>query len=270
MDLSITIAKEAGEMAPVVMRGDYFENIRKCAEIGYPAVELHIRDPKEFDVEAGKKRCSENSIGISTIGTGTGYGIDGLGLGCRDEKRRTGAIERIRDHIDLAAAFDAKVIVGLMRGLLKDSPSRTQFDLDLKKSLEQCLEYASETNTMIVLEAINRYECDSYNTIEESMELVKDLGSDLLKVHIDTYHMNIEEADIRESIMKGGDYIGHCHLADSNRWYPGAGHYDFSETVKALREINYKGVLAMECLYFPDQYTAAEEAFKTMMKELAK
>ena len=80
--------------------------------------------------------------------------------------------------------------------------------------------------------------------------------------------MNIEEPDIRESILEGGSMIGHCHLADSNRWYPGAGHYDFSETVDALRQIGYKGALAMECCYFPDQNTAAKEAYKTMKKVL--
>lgn len=268
MELSIAIAEEAGEMAPVVMRGDYFENIRKCAEIGYPAVELHIRDPKEFDTEATKICCGENHIGISTIGTGTGYSIDGLGLASSDEIVRTGAIQRIKEHIDLAAEFDAKVIIGLMRGSLKDTVSRKQYDLNLKKSLEKCLEYTSEKNIMLVLEAINRYECDTYHTIEECMPIIKDLGSDLLKIHIDTYHMNIEEANIRESILKAGEYIGHCHLADSNRCYPGAGHYDFADTVKALRNINYKGVLAMECLYLPDQDTAAKEAYKTMMEIL--
>ena len=270
MDLSIAIATDAGELAPIVMRGDYFENIEKCAKIGYPFIELHIRDPKEFDLERGKKVCKDNNIGISTIGTGTGYGIDGLGLACRDDKVRQGAVQRIKDHIDLAAEFDAKVIVGLMRGLLKDNTSRKQYDLDLKDSLAKCLDYASATNTMIVLESINRYECDTYKTIAECIPLMKDMGSDLLKIHIDTYHMNIEEANIRESILEGGEYIGHCHLADSNRMYPGAGHYDFDGTIQALRDINYKGILAMECMYHPDQDTAALGAYKTMTEVLAK
>lgn len=264
MKLSIAIAQEAGESAPIVLRGDYFENMVKCARIGYPAIELHIRDPKEFDLETAKLCCEQNNIGISSIGTGSGYGIDGLSLTSTDDSVRAAAIQRLKDHIDLAAHFDAKVIVGLLRGLLKDSTSRQQYETDLKDSLTQCLEYAQKSGTMLVLEAINRYECDTYNTIAACDELIKEMGSDLLKIHIDTYHMNIEEPNIRESILAGGDSIGHCHLADSNRWYPGAGHYDFAETVEALREIGYQGHLAMECLYLPDQDTAAQEAFRTM------
>jgi len=269
MKLSIAIAQAAGESAPIVLRGDYFANMAKCAKIGYPAIELHIRDPKELDLDAAKKCCQENNITISTLGTGSGYGIDGLSLTSSDETIRGRAVQRIKDHIDLATEFDARVIIGLMRGLQKDSISAAQYKLDLCNSLAQCLEYAETKGIKLVLEAINRYECDTYCTIAECNELIKELGSQSLKIHIDTYHMNIEEANIRTSILAGGSNIGHCHLADSNRWYPGAGHYDFKETVTALREINYDGWLAMECLYLPDQDTAAQQAYTTMTQILA-
>lgn len=268
MKLSIAIAKEAGEKAPIVMRGDYFQSIEACSKIGYPAIELHIRDPKEFDSDRGLSFCKEHTIGISSIGTGTGYGIDGLALAHRDEAIRKQAIQRIKDHIDLAEKFGAKVIVGLMRGLLKDNLSKKHFDIDLKKSLEACLAYAEKSQTMIVIEAINRYECDTYCSIAECSELIKDMNSKLLKTHIDTYHMNIEEDHIFENIVQAGDTIGHVHLADSNRWYPGAGHYNFTETVEALRSIEYSGFLAMECYYFPQQQIAAEKAFTTMKRVL--
>ena len=65
-----------------------------------------------------------------------------------------------------------------------------------------------------------------------------------LKLHIDTYHMNIEEDQIGRNIAAAGRHIGHVHIADSNRGYPGTGHYDFMETIAALKAIGYRGALA--------------------------
>jgi sugar phosphate isomerase/epimerase len=73
------------------------------------------------------------------------------------------------------------------------------------------------------------------------------IGSPGLAVIADTFHMSIEEANIGASIRAAGDRIKHVQLGDSNRLEPGAGHYDWAETLDALEEIGYEGWLAMEC-----------------------
>ena len=68
-----------------------------------------------------------------------------------------------------------------------------------------------------------------------------------MAVIADTYHMSIEEADCAASITRAGDRIRHVQLGDSNRLEPGAGHYDWPATLRALEQIGYDGWLAMEC-----------------------
>jgi sugar phosphate isomerase/epimerase len=70
--------------------------------------------------------------------------------------------------------------------------------------------------------------------------------------------MNIEEASIEESIRVGGDRIFHFHVADSNRWYPGAGHLDFSSILEVLDTTGYRGFVSGEFMPLPDADVAAE------------
>jgi 5-keto-L-gluconate epimerase len=77
-----------------------------------------------------------------------------------------------------------------------------------------------------VLEAINRYETNCLNTADQTLELIKKTGNRSIKVHLDTFHMNIEETNIAESIIRCGASLGHMLFADSNRHYPGAEHID--------------------------------------------
>lgn len=84
---------------------------------------------------------------------------------------------------------------------------------------------------------------------------------------MDTFHMNIEEADITASIRQCAPEIQYVHIADSNRRYPGAGHTDFLSILRTLREIGYEGALSAEILPYPD-LEGAQEAWISAVKQL--
>lgn len=264
MKLAVTMVKEAGAQAPLVLRGDYTDCIRKAAQIGYDAVELHVADPTEVNVGEVRAALGATGLGMSSIGTGLAWVRDGLSLTSRDEDVRSEAIARLQEFIRLGAAFGSVVIVGLMKGLVKDSNGRTEYDRRLTEALDACLPVARESGVTLVLEAMNRYESDTLNTIEECMRTVEQFDSAHLKLHIDTYHMNIEEDRIGRNILAAGKHVGHVHLADSNRGYPGTGHYDFAETIAALKAVGYQGALAVECLARPTPEAAAQGAHDAM------
>lgn len=96
------------------------------------------------------------------------------------------------------------------------------------------------------LEVINRYESDVINTVKEGLEFLEMVGSPWLQLHLDTYHMNIEESDIKKSIQSAKGKICHVHVADNDRWFVGHGHYDFAETLGALKEIGYTGAVSVD------------------------
>ena len=264
MKLAVTIVKEAAAQVPLVLRGDYRESIRKAAQIGYDAVELHVADPGLVDMREVGAALQATDLGMSSIGTGLAWVRDGLSLTSRDKDIRRLAIARLQDFIHLGAEFGSVVIIGLMKGLVKEAKDRTEYDRHLSEALNACLPVARDCGATLVLEAMNRYESDTLNTIEECVRTIEKFDSANLKLHIDTYHMNIEEDRIGRKIIAAGKHIGHVHIADSNRGYPGMGHYDFAETVAALRAVGYRGALAVECLALPTPEIAAQGAYDAM------
>ena len=104
-----------------------------------------------------------------------------------------------------------------------------------------------------------------YETLaDEGLELIEKVGADNFGLLLDTFHMNIEAPSIEQSIRNAGNRIFHFHIADSNRWYPGAGHLDFKRIVEVLENINYAGYLSAEILPLPNPDSCAQETKKTM------
>lgn len=117
----------------------------------------------------------------------------------------------------------------------------------LLDALGELAEHAESVGTQLWLEPLNRFEDFVVNTLADASGYVDAIGSPALAVVADTWHMSIEEADIAAAISDAGPRIHHVQLGDSNRLEPGAGHYDWGQTLAALESIGYDGWLAMEC-----------------------
>jgi sugar phosphate isomerase/epimerase len=117
----------------------------------------------------------------------------------------------------------------------------------LVEALVELGEHAVSAGSRLFLEPLNRYEDYLVNTLADAVSIVEEVGSPGVAVIADTYHMSIEESDVGAAIRRAGQHIQHVQLGDSNRLEPGAGHYDWPETLDALTAIGYQGWLAMEC-----------------------
>jgi sugar phosphate isomerase/epimerase len=104
---------------------------------------------------------------------------------------------------------------------------------------------------------MNRYETDLIHNATDGLDLINRVGADNFGLLLDTFHMNIEDADIGSSIRTCGDRIFHFHVADSNRWHPGAGHLDFAGILEELENTGYQGFVSGEFMPLPDADTAA-------------
>ena len=96
------------------------------------------------------------------------------------------------------------------------------------------------------LEALNRFETDLVNTAEEAMHLAKTTGSDRIGILLDTFHLNIEEKNIKTAITNASDKLVHFHISDNDRGVPGSGHVPWNEVKDALDEVNYDGWIVAE------------------------
>ncbi|MDD4569480.1 MAG: sugar phosphate isomerase/epimerase, partial [Tepidanaerobacteraceae bacterium] len=227
-------------------------------------VEIHVNDPNTLNVEQIQRTCEESSIVVSTIGTGMGYEIDGLSFTDPDNTVREKAVERIFAHIRVAKELNAKVIIGSMRGSIADIDNHRKYEEYAFNCFEKVLDFAEKTSVIILTEAINRYETNFINNVEESLELIKKINSAYLQLHLDTFHMNIEEQDMVKSILQAEKTLGHIHFADSDRWYPGHDHINFRRIIEALKDIKYDGYIAFECLPFTTPHEAAENSLKNI------
>lgn len=232
----------------------------------YDAVELGVRDPAHLDV-AALQRCLEAApLPVAALATGTTYVVDGLSYTHPNAAVRRAARQRIAEHCALAAQLGSLVIVGLVRGRQQPGTSRGQTMAWVHEGLAAACEAAQQHGVSLVFEPINRYETDLVNTTEEGLALLQEVRAPHLGLLLDTYHMNIEDPDICASFRQAGRHVRHVHTADSNRWYPGAGHVDFAAVVATLGEVGYHGYLSAEILPRPDLNTSLERAAASLRR----
>lgn len=262
MNINIAVALKAPNGYPAIFKTELNGSIKKAYELGYSGIEWHLREPDQKETEDIGKLCGGLNMKVSCIGTGMACAFDGLTLMHDDSEIRMRAVERLKTFIDMGAFLNSKVIIGSMKGKIPDDNVQEKYMGYLTDNLNKTLEYAESRNVVLLMEALNRYETNILNTAEQMDEFVKNMGSKLLKTHIDIFHMNIEEQDICKSIEKCAETLGNVHLADSNRRHPGAGHIDFEQVFRTLKRIGYTGPIGVECLPFPEPELAAKNAIK--------
>ncbi|MBU4314131.1 MAG: sugar phosphate isomerase/epimerase [Actinobacteria bacterium] len=252
MKKSIVVSNTSTIFSALDFKINLEENIEKIASLGFDGAELHVGNPKDLNVENVVKAIKENNLEVPTIGTGQAWGEEGLSFSDPDEIVRKMAVERINDQIIFASYFKAQVIIGLIRGKIEESVDREKAEEWTIDCLRRCAERAKEYNIQLTLEPVNRYESNFINTIEQGIKFIKRVGVSNLGLLADTFHMNIEEVSIYDSIVQAKEYITHVHFADSNRWTPGFGHLDFAKIVQTLKRIGYQGHVSAETLPLPD------------------
>jgi sugar phosphate isomerase/epimerase len=254
--LSATLAAELNPSSPVIMAGDPAERIARASLLGYDDIELHWADPAQIPFAKISAACRENQMGISAFATGRAYVQEGLSLIHEDGDNRTAAIKRLKNFVDAASPYEAIVIIGCIRGNLASEALRPSALERLANSTHIIAEYAQARNVGIVFEAINRLENNYLNTAQETAAFIRENNLPNTKILLDTFHMNIEDADMSKAILDCGDLVGYIHIADSNRHFAGAGHIDLKEIIRSLKTINYQGSISAECLPLPDSETA--------------
>jgi D-psicose/D-tagatose/L-ribulose 3-epimerase len=117
--------------------------------------------------------------------------------------------------------------------------------------VREAIKAAEDCGVIFCVEVVNRFEQFIMNTAAEGVAFAERVGSPSCKILLDTFHMNIEEDSLRDSIVETGDWLGHFHLGETNRRPPGRGRMPWPEIFAALREINYQGAVVMEPFLLP-------------------
>lgn len=221
--------------------------IPKAKQLGFEVLDLAIAYPERFPLEKVREEVSKVGIDVVTTTTLT---ADGNIISPDPDVRKNG-VRLLKKQIDICNNLGAKIFGGVNYAAWRyfSGKPRTEQEWEWSvNSMREVANYAKETGEVtICFEAINRFETHFLNTAEDTVKYCKDIGTGNVKVHLDTFHMNIEETDFVEATKTcGSEYLGYVHTCENNRGIPGTGHVPWSDFFKALKEIGYDGPMVIE------------------------
>jgi D-psicose/D-tagatose/L-ribulose 3-epimerase len=179
-------------------------------------------------------------------------------------KDQNNAMSYLKALINHAVALNSSRVIGPiysvvgLTGAHDEKTKALHFKL-VVKNLKKLARYAQERKIELCIEPLNRFETDFLNTVDQGLKLIKAIGSSSVKLHLDTFHMNIEERNQATAILKAGKHLGHFHACGTDRGIPGEDSLDWKPIVSALKKIRYRGDVVIES-FTPDVKVIARAA----------
>ncbi|WP_433357255.1 sugar phosphate isomerase/epimerase family protein [Micromonospora saelicesensis] len=234
------------------------ELIPRIAAFGFDAVELPIEQPGDWDPIRTRDLLAAHGLVAAGVCAVTSPGRELVDAAPAVVES---TVAYLMGCVASAAAVGAGCVGGpayasVGRTWRMSAAARAACYADFRRALAPVAEQAGEVGVSIGVEALNRYETSVVNTIEQTVELIDGLPPNV-GIMIDTYHMNIEEADPYAALALAGRHIKHVQVSGTNRGAPGADHFDWPRFFTVLRDTGYQGAICIE------SFTAENEAIAT-------
>lgn len=226
------------------MRSETIETtIRRVSALGYTRLEI-AGTPEHYDTKSLRELMKTH--GLSCWGAVT-LMLGDRNLLARDEAQRAKSVQYVKDVITMVKELDGHMVAVVPCTVGKIVPDGRP-DEEWKwavGALKEIYDYSEAAGIRIGIEPINRFETYFINRADQALALAAAVGPNC-GVCLDTFHMNIEEADMFEAIRRAKGKLVGFHVADNNRMAPGMGHLNWKKIIDTLREINYDEVLSVE------------------------
>ena len=219
--------------------------IDRAKHLGFDVIEIPLMELELVDAAAIRSRATEVGIGLCTS-TACSLANDPTG---DDQATRQLGVEYLKNCIKTTADMGATLFTGVTYSAIgrriAEIPGDRYWEY-AAKALKEAARFAADYGVVVGIEPINRYESFLVNTCEQGMKLREMIGEPNVALHLDAYHMNIEEADFYEPTRKAAPFLRHYHLSESHRGTPGTGRVDWEAIYRALASVNYSGLVGME------------------------
>lgn len=221
--------------------------IYKVKEMGFDMVEIALEDLSLVDLN--KVKGALNSTGLECVVCGA-FGPT-RDIISDDPSIRENAKKYITDCINACSELGSHIFAGPVYSavgktrLIPEEKKRQEWNLCVE-TLGQLSDFGQKKGVVIAVEPLNRFETDFINLAQDAVRLVERVNSPSLKVHLDTFHMNIEEKSLGEAVRNTGRHLYHFHACENDRGTPGSGHIPWQEVASALKDIGYDGYIAIE------------------------
>lgn len=230
---------------------DYPYYIDKVARIGFDILEFQAQpllDMSDDECRKIKKYADDAGVELSySLGLNKLYDIANP-----DKYVRAGGIKYLSDIVRKISVMDGELFSGVTYNgwgvpdfFVDENGKREMFQRSVE-SMKEVMKVAENEGVTVCVEAVNRFESALINTAKEAIEYADAVDSKSIGIHLDSYHMNIEENSMGDAIRLVGKRMRHFHTGDNNRNIPGRGHIDFDEIFAALKDIDYKNNIVSE------------------------
>ncbi|MEM8728726.1 MAG: sugar phosphate isomerase/epimerase family protein [Pseudomonadota bacterium] len=215
--------------------------IAAAKESGMDFIEIALLDPASTDAQLSARMLRDAALpAVCSLG---------LPEPVWPSKNPEGAIDFLKLAIEKTAGLGAEALSGVTYGGIGERSGLppTQGELDnVAYALEAAAGMAKDAGLTFGIEPVNRYETHLINTAAQGVAMIERVGAENMFLHLDTYHMNIEEKGAGNGILAGRDHLRYIHLSESDRGTPGMGTCDWDEIFATLSAIGFDGGLAME------------------------
>lgn len=246
--------------------------IQQASKSGFDLIEILLPNSMDFDAPTVKKQLKYNHIeAVCGLNLSKPYHIP---------IHPKEAIKLIQQAIDKAAILEVDYLGGVLHsaiGVFSGKPRTSEEETILLEVWGESAKYAEKFNINIGIEPINRYESYICNQAEDTLQLIKRVKATNLFLHLDTFHMNIEETSFYDPVKNSGKWLKHIHMTENDRGMLGEGLVRWDDLFKGLNEINFEGNLVLEnfsssvagmaeavSLWRPSKYKANELANKSL------
>jgi D-psicose/D-tagatose/L-ribulose 3-epimerase len=217
------------------------EVLPRLRELGVGLVEIPLLRPDELDAEGAAALARRHGIEL----------VCSLGLPRRLDvvSRPDEALAFLAGALEVTAKAGASSLSGVPYGTLGYTSGKPRTGEELSavcRLLDGAARHARTLGLTIGIEPCNRYETHLMNRAADAREVIERVGSENIFIHLDTYHMNIEEESFDKAFGAAGSRLGYVHLSESNRGVPGRGMIDWAAAMNALAKIGYDGPLVLE------------------------
>jgi D-psicose/D-tagatose/L-ribulose 3-epimerase len=220
--------------------------LERCSEFGFDVLEITPVDPERFP--ARRVRQLAETLGISI---NVNFALpEAANTVSPDQEVRRRGVELLKRIVDLCSESGAEIYCGANYCAWKYFTGQRRTEDEWEWAIEcyrEVAEYAQDrSDLLLAIETLNRFETYFLNLAADALRFVEDVGMPNVKVHLDTFHMNIEEDDLGAAIRACGDRLGYFHACGSQRGIPGRDMVPWRETLTALRDCGYQDCITIE------------------------
>ncbi|YBV94296.1 sugar phosphate isomerase/epimerase (plasmid) [Phyllobacteriaceae bacterium JZ32] len=218
--------------------------LQNTHKLGYGLIEFSYLNPVEVDVKWLARRIEELGLDVAIS---MGLPPEGDISSSDPEKVRHG-----QAILDGAVALTRDLGGTKLGGILSSAHGKQEVPLTRQawetsvNALSKVADRAKAAGVTLNLEIVNRFESNMLNTAAQGLAYIRDTGASNVFLHLDTFHMNIEEADVGLAIRHAADKIGYVHIGESHRGYLGTGSIDFPAIFDALVAIGWDDHVTFE------------------------